>query len=99
MKWPQPPTPVQVDNYTATGIYNRKIKQKMPKAFDMIFYWICDRIDQKNSMYIGKRGTYRNKIITTKTTLPPITGQQDQHTQISHKYNIVVIYKGVLIRI
>ena len=26
MKWPHPPTPIQVDNSTATGIANKKIK-------------------------------------------------------------------------
>ena len=31
MKWPQPPTPVQVDNSTETGIANRQIKQKVQK--------------------------------------------------------------------
>ena len=38
MKWPQPPTPIQVDNSTAVGISNQTIKQKIPKAMDMRFY-------------------------------------------------------------
>ena len=32
MKWTQPPTPIQVDNYTATGISNRQINPKMFKV-------------------------------------------------------------------
>ena len=38
MNWPQPPTPIQVDNSTAVGISNQTIKQKIPKAMDMRFY-------------------------------------------------------------
>ena len=56
MKWPQPPTPVQVDNSTATGIPNRIIKQNISKAFDMRFYWICDRIDQKQFNVYWQKG-------------------------------------------
>ena len=46
MHHPQPPTPIQVDNYTAVGISNKSIKQKRSKAMDMRFYWIPDRILQ-----------------------------------------------------
>jgi len=44
---PQPATPVQVDNSTAVAIANRKCKQVRSKAIDMRFYWIQDRVDQK----------------------------------------------------
>ena len=56
IKWSQPPTPVLVENYTATGIANRKIKQKMSKEFEMGFYWICDRIAQKQFNVYWKKG-------------------------------------------
>ena len=46
MNWPQPPTPIQVDNSTAVGIANQTIKQKISKAMDMRFYWVIDRIKQ-----------------------------------------------------
>ena len=46
MNWPQPPTTIQLDNSTAVGIANQTIKQKMPKAMDMGFYWVIDRIKQ-----------------------------------------------------
>ena len=39
---PQPPTPIQTDNSTASGIANDSIKQKCSKAIDMHFYWIRD---------------------------------------------------------
>jgi hypothetical protein len=41
---PQPPTPLETDNITATGYSNGTIKQKRTKAMDMRFYWIKDRV-------------------------------------------------------
>ena len=46
MGHPQPPTPIQVDNTTAVGFANSRIKLKATKAIDMRFYWIRDRIAQ-----------------------------------------------------
>ena len=43
----QPPTPIQTDNDTATGIANQSIKQKHSKTIDMRYHWIQDRIQQK----------------------------------------------------
>ena len=42
----QPPTPIQTDNDTATGIANQTIKQKHSKTIDMRYHWIQDRIQQ-----------------------------------------------------
>jgi hypothetical protein len=44
---PQPPTPVQTDNACAAGILNATVKQRRSKAIDMRFYWVRDRIHQK----------------------------------------------------
>ena len=46
MGHPQPPTPMNTDNQTATGILNGTIKQKRSKAIDMRFYWLKDRAEQ-----------------------------------------------------
>jgi hypothetical protein len=43
---PQPPTPMENDNTTATGYSNGTIKQKQTRAMDMRFYWIKDRVKQ-----------------------------------------------------
>jgi len=43
---PQPPTPLQTDNNTASGIVNDTVKQRRSKAIDMRFYWIRDRSRQ-----------------------------------------------------
>jgi hypothetical protein len=47
LRHPQPPTPVQVDNTTAVGIANETVKQKRSRAMDMRFYWVQDRVRQK----------------------------------------------------
>ena len=46
MGHPQPPTPVLIDNTTAEGLANKKIKQTVSKAIDMRYHWIRDRIKQ-----------------------------------------------------
>ena len=47
MVHPQPPTPVQIENFTTEGIINSTIQQKRSKAMYMRFYWVQDRIKQK----------------------------------------------------
>jgi hypothetical protein len=52
---PQPPTPMETDNTTATGYSNGTIKQKLTKAMDMRFYWIKDRVKQGQlNVYWGR---------------------------------------------
>jgi hypothetical protein len=46
MGWPQPATPVQMDNSTACGIANDNIKQQRSRSIDMRFYWVRDRKQQ-----------------------------------------------------
>jgi hypothetical protein len=56
---PQPHTPLETDNPTATGYSNGTIKQKRTKAMDMHFYWIKDRVKQGQfNVYWGPG--YRN---------------------------------------
>ena len=38
MGYPQPSTPIKIDNSTAAGIVNSSIRQKKSKAMDTIFY-------------------------------------------------------------
>ena len=56
MGHPQPPTHIQVDNSTASGISNKSIKQRRTKAMDMRFYWIQDRIQQNQFRVFWQRG-------------------------------------------
>ena len=45
---PQPPTPIQADNYTDVGIMNKSNEQKRSKVMDMRFHWIHDIILQEH---------------------------------------------------
>jgi hypothetical protein len=43
----QPATPLRTDNFTAYGILNETIKQKRSNSMDMKYYWLQDRVRQK----------------------------------------------------
>jgi hypothetical protein len=40
-------TPFETDNSCAHGILNSKMRQKLSKAFDICYWWMKDRIKQK----------------------------------------------------
>jgi hypothetical protein len=63
---PQPPTPIKTDNSTATGIINGTIKQKRSKAIDMRFYWLRDRVKQKQFDVYWEPGVNNLADYTTK---------------------------------
>ena len=46
MGYPQPPTPIHVDNATAVGIANNTIKKQRSRAMDMRYFWVADQVDQ-----------------------------------------------------
>jgi hypothetical protein len=43
----QDTTDLTTDNTTADGIINNTVQQKRSKAMDMRFYWVKDRVEQK----------------------------------------------------
>ena len=45
---PKQATEIITSNSTADGIIRGTIKQKQTKATDMQFYWVIDRLEQKN---------------------------------------------------
>ena len=57
MGHPQGPTPIQFDNRVANDILNDDVNQKRSKAMDMRFYWLRDRIRQKQFHAFWRRGT------------------------------------------
>jgi hypothetical protein len=57
MGHPQPATPVVTDNSTAVGICTDTIKQRCSKAMDMRFYWVRDRVRQKQFKIHWKKGS------------------------------------------
>lgn len=46
-KQPTTGTPLETDNSAAHGILHAKVRLKRSKAFDMRYYWLKDRIEQK----------------------------------------------------
>ncbi len=46
-KQPSTGTPFKTDNSCAHGILNSKMRQKLSKAFNMCYWWMKDRIKQK----------------------------------------------------
>ena len=79
---PQPPqgTPVYNDNSTATGILNSTMKQNLSKAFDMRFYWVKDRIEQKQFQLFWRKGSTNMADYFTKHHPPWY------HRQMRYKY-------------
>jgi len=53
---PQPATPLQTDNNTASRIINDTVKQKCSKAVDMQFYWLHDCSQQGQFHIFWKPG-------------------------------------------
>eukprot|EP00957_Ditylum_brightwellii_P143847 10960626-Ditylum_brightwellii.AAC.1 len=61
MGHPQPPTPIQVDKAVAHGIVNNNIRQRKSKVIDMRFYWVRDRVKQKQFIVYWEPGS-NNKV-------------------------------------
>jgi len=76
----QPPTPLQTDNNTASGIANDDVKQKRSKAMDMRFYWVRDRVRQGQFHVFWRRGVHSRADYFTKH-FPP-----SYHREIRPKY-------------
>jgi len=71
MGHPQPATNVITDNATASKILNNSCKQIRSKAIDMRYYWVKDRIQQKQFILEWKPGKYNKGDFYTKRH-PPI---------------------------
>jgi hypothetical protein len=56
MEHHQPPTPIQTENSTAYGILNNKWNHKISKEMYMRFYWVRDRIAQKQYIVYWEPG-------------------------------------------
>ena len=61
----QPPTPIKTDNSNATGFIYDNIHQRRSKTWDMRYYWLRDRSNQRQF------NIYWDKGATTMQTIPP----------------------------
>jgi hypothetical protein len=51
MGWPQPKSPIQMDNSTAAGVTNKTIVLRQAKMMDMRLWWLCCRGSQEQFRY------------------------------------------------
>ena len=87
MGHPQPPTPIQVDNSTACGIANDTIKQRRSKAIDMRFYWVQDRVNQKQFNVYWKPGQQNLADYVTKHHTAK--HHQEMRSKFLHQINLM----------
>jgi hypothetical protein len=85
MRYLQPPTPVQTDNYMAAGISNSTLKQRWSKAIDMRFYWVCNRVRQCHILIHWKRGATNQADYFTKHH--PTLHHRQQHPRYLYEPN------------
>ena len=72
MQWPQPPTPLTVDNSMAVGLAWDTIKANKSWAMDMRLHWIQDRAQQCQFLLFGPQEN-STKRITLPNCMPPFT--------------------------
>jgi hypothetical protein len=66
---PQLPTPIQTENATALGIINNNVMKKL-KAMDVKYYWLRDRISQKQFRHYWAPGNKNKGDFVTKHHAP-----------------------------
>ena len=54
---PQPPTPIKTDNSSAFGIVNDNVRRNKSRSMDMRFFWIKDRVRQKQFLVYWAPGS------------------------------------------
>ena len=57
---PQPPTPIETDNKTATAFINNTLKQRRSKSWDMRYFWLLDRVSQSQFYIYWDKGDNNN---------------------------------------
>ena len=70
MQWPQPPTPITVDNSTAAGLARDTIKANKSRAMDMCLNWIQDRAQQRQFLVTWAPGRLNKADYFTKLHAP-----------------------------
>jgi hypothetical protein len=81
----QPATHLRTDNSTACGILNETIKQKRSKSMDMKYYWLQDRVRQKQFGVYWRPCKYNLADYHTKHH--PAQHHQDMHPIFIHQAN------------
>ena len=82
----QPVTSVHVDNKCAVGILNETFRQRKSKSTDMRFYWVRDRVKQKQFRIFWEKGASNLAHYFTKH-FPP-----SHHKEMRGTYVLKQIY-------
>ena len=70
MQWPQPPTPITVDNSTVVGLAWDTFKANKSWAMDMRLHWIQDRVQQHQFLVTWAPGRLNKADYFTKLHAP-----------------------------
>ena len=70
MQWPQPSTPITMDNSTAAGLARDTIKATKSRAMDMRLHWIQDRAQQQQFLVTWAPGKLNKSDYFTKLHAP-----------------------------
>ena len=70
MQWPQPPTPITVDNSTVAGLARDTIKANKSRAMDMRLPWKQDRAQQRQFLVTWAPGRLNKADYFTKLHAP-----------------------------
>jgi hypothetical protein len=79
MGWPQPKSPIQTDNSTATGVVNNTIVPCQSKMMDMRFWWLSCRASQDQFRYYWDAGP-KNWVDYNTKHHPDSYHEAHQHT-------------------
>jgi hypothetical protein len=71
MGWPQPKSPIQMNNSTAAGITNKMIVPHQDKMMGMHFWWLHCRASQDQFYYYWEAGSKNWADYHTKHNLTP----------------------------
>ena len=63
---PQPPTPIKIDNETATNFFHNNITKKRSKSWDMLYFWLRDQKAQNNFDFYWDRSENNHANYWTK---------------------------------
>ena len=66
MGWPQPKSPIQVDNTTAVGVTNKTLVPKQTKSMDIRLYWLRCQMTQGQFRVYWAPGPSNEADYTTK---------------------------------
>jgi hypothetical protein len=93
MGHPQPPTPIQIDNTTADGFANKRLKQQRTKSMDMRFYWIQDRVTQNQFQVYWRPGKSNKADYMTKHH-PPSHHRKERFNYLHFLNHLALLLRG-----